>query len=241
MTLIQAGLNIENSAVHQDPGGRSVIIEVVDESEIIVIANIYGPNSDHPEFFLEQFQVIAEHENTSIMVMGDFNIALNPEIDRTENVQYRPQACKTLLHYVEEFNLMDIWRVKNPDSRIYSWVRKKTKHSTEITGSRLDYALISIDLANRVETCNYEYGYKTDHSLFSIVIEKNKHKRGPGYWKFNKLLLHDKIFVEKVNNIIAQSEQEHILATPDKKWECCKDSMISWAKERSIIIARNKK
>ena len=51
---------------------------------------------------------------------------------------------------MEELDLVDIWRLQNPDKKIYSWVRKKP-NSNEVSASRIDFALINAGLVNFIE------------------------------------------------------------------------------------------
>ena len=69
-------------------------------------------------------------------------------------------------------------------------------------------------LLTSLKKTNYAYGYKTDHSLFEMNIKINEVPRGRGYWKFNSNLLHDKEYVNKVNDIIVQIPLKYRFATP---------------------------
>lgn len=43
--------------------------------------NIYGPNTDSPEFYEYVRETILELDNDYYILAGDFNLALNPVMD----------------------------------------------------------------------------------------------------------------------------------------------------------------
>ena len=92
------------------------------------------------------------------------NTVLDPCIDRYPNhTQYHPH-CKVEIDVMkEDFDLIDVWRERNPDKLQFTW-RSHTSRS------RIDYFLISRNLLNFVEDCNIQYGFKSDHSAISIVL-----------------------------------------------------------------------
>ena len=57
---------------------------------------------------------IHESNCMEMIIIGDFNLVMDPSIDRTENVQYAPKARVVLDSLIEDFSLIDIWRVKKP-------------------------------------------------------------------------------------------------------------------------------
>ena len=96
-------------------------------------------------------------------------------------------------------------------------------------------------VSNRVEEVEYEYGFKTDHSMFCMNISTQENARGPGYWKFNKLMLHDIEFVNQTNEIIENAKTRFPDTTPEKRWQCCKSDLIKYAKKFSVKRAKQKK
>ena len=59
--------------------------------------------------------------------------------------------------------------------------------------------------------CKILYAPETDHSTILIHIKSKepKHKRGPGFWKFNQSLLKDKIYVTKLRAEIPNFQQKY--------------------------------
>lgn len=83
--------------------------------------------------------------------------------------------------------VLDIWRHKNPDKIMLTWSTKDLSIQ-----SRIDFWLISEDMADKVDTVSIEPSILTDHKGISIKInmhDLSTKKVSKGYWKMNKTLL----------------------------------------------------
>ena len=87
----------------------------------------------------------------------------------------------------------DIWRIKNPTTRSYTWSQSEPQILP-----RLDYWLISNSLTD-VCTVDIIPSIKTDHSAITLEDVDDK-ARGPGIWKLNCSLLSDEEYVERINS-----------------------------------------
>ena len=76
---------------------------------------------------------------------------------------------------------------------------------------RLDFFLISTKLNVLTDKCKIVYTPETDHSAIMIHIKSDefKHKRGPGFWKFNQSLLQDEIYVSNLRAEIPNFKQKY--------------------------------
>jgi len=83
-----------------------------------------------------------------------------------------------------QLDLIDVWRIINPDIRKYTWRRRRPEISC-----RLDFFLVSQSLMCSVTSVNISAGYKTDHSLIDIRIALHSNPRGLGFWKLNASFL----------------------------------------------------
>ena len=55
---------------------------------------------------------------------GDWNFVLDPDLDCYDYLHINnTKARKVILEYIEEVNLLDVWRVSNEDCRKYTWCR----------------------------------------------------------------------------------------------------------------------
>ena len=104
------------------------------------------------------------------------------------------------------YDLSDIWRVLNPNAEEFTWRNKSFKIQC-----RLDFFLISNKLNALTDKCKILYAPETDHSaiLIHVKSEELKHKRGPGFWKFNQSLLKDETYVTKLRAEIPNFQQKY--------------------------------
>ena len=179
--LVKPKSEIQVIPRYNDRDGRSLIVEVNQKDQVFLLANIYGPNQDDPDFFVKTLKEINKLNATDLILMGDFNVVLDPQMDRIDHKNYAPSAQKIILEFMNQCDMCDPWRLRNPDTTTYSWIRRKSKHSYEVSGSRIDLMLTSMSLVNLIRDIYYSYGYKTDHSMLIAEITNNKSKRGPGY------------------------------------------------------------
>ncbi|CAC5414910.1 unnamed protein product [Mytilus coruscus] len=124
--------------------------------------------------------------------------------------------------FIEEFELCDIWRTKNVDSRLYTW-----RQRTPLIQCRLDFWLISNFLSSSVTKTSIVPSIKTDHSLIKLTLSgENFSERGPGFWKFNSGLLTDKDYVDIVKNTLSECDNKyHNLENKNLKWDTIKSEI----------------
>ena len=225
MILFNPSKNIDYETIYKDKEGRMLMVKITREEQSVLLVNIYGPNEDDPTFFESIFKQINNTDIMEYIIAGDFNVVMEPSMDRSDNVCYSPKSANLLYEIKEDAELADIWRIRNPNSKIFSWMRENKDKNKNVSASRINYALATICINNKIDRVKYEYGYKMDHSLFVFNIDFSKHVRGPGYWKFNSLMLHDKEFVNKANEIIKAAPEKYYKSSADKIWECCLDDL----------------
>lgn len=95
----------------------------------------------------------------------------------------------------DEFNLLDCWRILNPDLKRYTW-----RQSNPIRQSIIDYWLISRSMFNMIDDCDIQPSYKSVRSLITLDIKVGTEtEQGPGMLKFNMSMLKYVDYVQKVN------------------------------------------
>jgi len=102
-----------------------------------------------------------------------------------------------------DLDLIDIWRVRNPKERLFTW--KQTK---PLIQRRLDFWLISDTCQDEVEEVKIILSIKSDHLAITLIfngIEEQKH--GPSHWKFNSSLTKDDEYVKQGSKAIARRLQ----------------------------------
>ena len=231
------------SKIVVDSEGRYIITDLKEEEQIITIVVLYAPNEDKPSFFGQISELVRERSENKI-VIGDFNLTLDVDIDRKNTYHNNNKARDIVLDIMDEYLLKDIWRERNPGAREYSWFAR-TVQAGERKASRIDLALISGGLDQKVEMVQYLSSLMTDHRAIYMVVQLNQNERGLGYWKLNTSLLQKKDFIEKMNmeldNTIAASCEK----SPIERWEniktrikkCASNYSREKSKENGLIIA----
>ncbi len=223
-----------------DPNGRYVFVDIKVCDKIYTCVNIYAPNDDCPQFFVQIDNILDQFHGENIIYGGDFNCVLNLSLDKKGG---RPRtnfkARSEIMNCMDKRCLVDIWRDLNPDLKMFTW---KSNNNPPIF-CRLDYFLLTKTLKTCVENSEISHGYRTDHSMVSIVLNKNYEKPGKGFWKLNVSLLNDADYVSMVKESIDNVVNENAEANPNTLWETIKcvvrgDSIrysVKKAKERNKL------
>ena len=217
--------------------GRKVYVTIKDDDVCFTLINVYCPTKDNVEEhfkFVNSIRADIDNCEGQIVLGGDFNFYLNVNLDKDVNVDVITPAAQEMNNIMSDYDYIDIWRVKNPDKRHYTWRRRNP-----LVQSRLDYWFLPTELIYNVIECGIKPSIKTDHSLISLHIQgSNLIKRGPGLWKFNEVLLHDKIYVDNIKSLISTLTAEYnTLANLSLKWDLMKTDIrnktIAYCKQRS--------
>ena len=205
--LINSNFEFEFLKEKKVKGGNILAIEINIEKVRFTLINIYGPNTDQPEFFELIKDGILEFENENIVICGDFNLVQNPTLD-TYNYKHlnHPKARERLIQIMLDLNIVDYYRVIFPEKRSFTW-RKRNP----IKQARLDYFLIADQLQNIVTNIFTQPSYRSDHSAVIIELKLDTFTKGKGLWKFNNSLLKDKEYVEKVKQTIYRLKRQYAI------------------------------
>ena len=132
---------------------------------------------------------------------------------------------------MSENDLCDIYRIRNPETKRFTWRRK-----TPFKQRRLDYFLISDCLQEAVETIEIIPSVQSDHSALKLnFCNVQNEARGRGYWKFNNSLIQDKEFVEAMKNAIPNFLKiASSFDDPIMKWEFVKYKCRDLSRQMSI-------
>ena len=79
--------------------------------------------------FLETLhEKIVQNEGVNLICAGDFNTYLNPEVDKDGGkLQDISKFSSQLQSLLENYNMTDIWRINNPDTKRFTW--RQINHS----------------------------------------------------------------------------------------------------------------
>ena len=217
-----------------DENGRFIILHIEIQVTPYILINYYGPNSESAQ--VKVLERIASYlydmeidDSVHFVLGGDWNLIFDKTLDfmgGSPSLKY--SSLKRLQSIMIDFNLVDIWRVRNPSFRQFTWHRSNPPKMSQI-----DFSLISNEMQYNVKFCKHLPSFLSDHSPVILRVSSlaDSESRGRGYWKFNNSLTNDNKFVETLKNNIREwksmfdSQQD-----PRVKWEFLKYKIFRFSK-----------
>lgn len=226
-----------------DPAGRIILLKMIIEEERFCIINVYAPNDDNSQIAyyksLRNMLIKEKVLDTYQLIMaGDFNLTMDVKMDKKGGLPVTKTRPRNIIeNIIEQFDLIDIWRLKNPDKKRYTW-----RQQTPPISCRLDYFLISNTLQDNAHGVDILPAIKSDHSPISLHLRKNNEVcRGRGYWKFNSSLLEDKHFNTEFLKELNTWKHDTENLDPQQKWEWIKFKTREFCMKESKRITKEKK
>jgi exonuclease III len=155
MILVKAGFDFKLDDITTDQQGRLIIIKCKIQGLPFQLINVYAPNTTLARLnyfknlrnMINRSKISNETSKCKTILGGDFNTIIDSKLDRKGGTgSFTADYMKTikLLNLMqEEFDLCDEWRLRNPDTKRYTWRQKNPPIS-----SRLDMFLISKSLCD---------------------------------------------------------------------------------------------
>ena len=238
MILVKEHLDFKLISSKIDPLGRYIFLEVEIQDSPFVLLNIYAPNkcAEQCVFFSklsEELKDFVTDEDKSVVIGGDFNVILDPDLDGRGGNKKRKDSVRYVEDMIIEHDLVDIWRIRNPTDTRFTWRQK-----SPLIQRRLDYWLISNDLQEDVESVEIITAIKSDHSAIALSINGlDENERGPSFWKFNSTLINDQEYCN-----LLRSEYKNWL----EEFKEVNDKRVLWdlikykIRQRTIIYSKAK-
>jgi exonuclease III len=115
---------------------------------------VYGPNNDEPQFFTNLQRKIESLGNSSVIIVGDWNVPLNYSMDTLNYMHKNNEKGQKQIHFMmEQLDLVDSFRELNPDIKRYAWRGPAKKQA------RLDLFLFSSYLQLFIHESNIGIAY----------------------------------------------------------------------------------
>ena len=193
-SLLEKVLTIHSKIL--DPLGRYIILKAEIEDKMYVLINVYAPNKDTNivNFLNNLLMTLRKNdfdEEENIIIGGDFKCPPNPVLDKKGGLLIpRKSVVVTIDNLQEELDLVDIWRIKNPAKKSFTW-----SQNSPMIFCRLDYWLISNTLHDLVLTTDIIPAIKTDHAAISIDFCNRSTDIN---WKMNCSLLDDEDYINDI-------------------------------------------
>uniref|UniRef100_H3BBZ3 Endonuclease/exonuclease/phosphatase domain-containing protein n=1 Tax=Latimeria chalumnae TaxID=7897 RepID=H3BBZ3_LATCH len=126
--LLHRALNFTPKETVMDPKGRFLVVLGLLDLDAITFVNIYAPNKEDPGFFAELVPILTKFVNSNLIIGGDFNLVVNPELDRSRGKISLPSKSQlALFELMSDFHLIGIWRVLHPMVKDYTFTSLSTR------------------------------------------------------------------------------------------------------------------
>jgi len=245
MIMISKSLEIEVKEQIKDTDGRFLLLKCKVQGVNFLIYNVYAPNNkkDHLVFLETVKKLLEENDALEYEYMigaGDWNFT-KEEKDRsggdytpwTENIALMEEIC-------EKYDLIDIWRVRNPEKIRFTWRR-----TNPLIQSRIDRIYVSDTMQYNIDKTEIPPGLGSDHSaiLISVKPTSSASTSGASFWRFNNSLIKNKEFTDKLNIYLNGDLKKECkeLRAGQVKWEFKKFKIKQWCIKESKAIARNRR
>ena len=199
-----------------DNDGRILFLDADIDDEKFILINLYNPNTEAEQLktlskLTEMLTKLYLTENNNIICAGDFKLFFNVKLGSYGgNPVFRKCSVEKIFELKETYNLTDIWRIRNPKAKQYTF---RQKHVSGFLQRRLDYFFISNNIQEFILATDIIPTISTDHSLILISFSKEKQdSKSSGFWKFNNSLLSDNIFKEKLKQQIQNKKNDNELS-----------------------------
>ena len=113
-----------------DNDGRILILYVNIDDENFILINLCNPNTEDEQ--LKTFSKLTEMltelhltQNNNIICAGDFNLLFNIKLESYRgNPVLKKRSVGKIFGLKEKYNLTDIWRIRNPKAKQYTFRQK---------------------------------------------------------------------------------------------------------------------
>ena len=160
-----------------DDAGRILILDASIDGTDYILVNIYNANTETEQIkVLNNLHLLLDsldiHQNKQIILAGDFNLFLDTTLEAEGGSPcLKKKSVAKLIKIKEHFDLCDIWRLRNPDVKQFTF---RQKHASGFIQRRLDYFFISNSLQDVITHADFFAALSTDHSPVTISISKSK-------------------------------------------------------------------
>ena len=206
---------------------RILILDADIDDENFILSNLYNPNTEAKQLktlskLTEMLTKLHLTQNNNIICAGDFNLFFNVKLESYGgNSVFKKRSVGKTFELKETYNLTDIWRIRNPKAKQYTFRQKDVSRFLQ---RRLDYFFIFNNIQEFILDSDIIPAVSSDHSpiLFSFSKEEQDSKSS-WFWNSNNSLLSDNSFKEKLKQHIQNIKSDNELSNdPQIKWEFLK-------------------
>ena len=154
-----------------DRNGRILKLDIkVDETNFVLV-NIYNPHTRKYQVktFLglsKILETIKDFSGKHIVLAGYFNFFFDTSLDsHGSKTTLRKKSIVNFTELKEKFDLCDIWRMRNPKTKRYTF---RQKHVSGLIQRRLDYFYIFNSLRASIKNTDVLASLLTHHSSITF-------------------------------------------------------------------------
>lgn len=176
------------------------------------------------------------------MIKEHFDVALDAS---GGNPSVKTKTIESLQTIISDLDLCDIWRIRNPESKQFTWsgvAQGRVTNREKRLFRRLDYFFISDCLQPFTDYTKIIPAQSTDHSAITIKRSSfEEGKQGPSFWKFNNSLLKEEKYVNEINHLIPnvlKDLKKQMISNRQSIWEIMKYEIRKFTIKYSKIRAK---
>ena len=210
LIAFREGLSFQIENEIKDKNGCILILQVNIQGSNYILINIYNANTEQQQLTvlnqLDEFlDTIEINRDTQILLGSDLHFIHDLLLDADGGKpSLKLMSIATMQDLTERHNLCDVWRVRNPTNRRFTFRQKNP-----FLQRRLDFIFISNELQESVVNVEVLPSVNSDHfPIYLKLAENTSLSRGRLYWKFNNSFLKELDYInvmrteiEKIKNI----------------------------------------
>ena len=223
-----SGIDLSN-AISSNDGNKLMVDVCTREGNTFKLVALYGPTEDDPAFFVSVIDQMINYDG-KIIVIGDFNVKLDPNLDIKPYKQGRPESKQAafLNARINEGIVVEPFRCFHPTEKIYSYRHFNQKNIPEDdkAESRIDICIISPETLHCVKNVQYcDVHDSLDHSgiFVDLEIEAFEAAVDPPF-KVPNRLLSDPDYVCETTRFFRKHTSEHFLYKNNTDYKIRQDS-----------------
>ena len=191
--------NIKQTLI--DPSGRYILLKGDLNGSFFTFGSIYAPadNAENRRVFFNK--LILLNLGVNHLILGDYNSVFNRKLDRNNKI-VDTNGDPEFMGLLEASNSIDVWRHFHPKIQVDSSHHSYAKHRVRGPFSRLDHALITKDLINRVNSAVFISDFKiSDHKVFRVIFDIGREMIGHDFKKIKPHIFSLHIFQEEFEKL----------------------------------------
>ena len=217
---------------------RILIIKIVINNAPLFVCNAYAPNNDNNiiTFLNDLSALLSDLDPEKLVICGDFNSVLDNQLDIVSGDPHSEPKVTAFQNFTHVNDIFDSWRLFHDTQKDFTWSRVVRG---KLIARRLDYIFTNDVVVDETLECNISSFPNTDHRGVILKLKTSMSPRGPGTWKMNNSLLKEQNYLDTINLLVDQFENDaqYRNLDPDIRWDLLKlkikEETISYSKARA--------